>query len=151
MGTELLGLKFTVPKREVSKIFVHCSASDRPEDDNVETINSWHIARGWNGIGYHYYIDKAGRIWFGRDIEKIPAAQFGFNTGSIAICCGGEKEFPDVQMAVLKSFSGVINDSYKAFGKAVTFHGHCEVNPAKTCPNYDYKKVLGLDIKGDLI
>ena len=33
--------------------------------------------------------------------------------------------------------------------RSVTFHGHCEVS-TKTCPNFDYRGVLGLTAKGYL-
>ncbi len=138
LGKQLSAADFKLPKRKVEKVFIHCSASDRPEDDNVRTINQWHIARGWSEIGYNFYIDKHGRIWTGRDIEKIPAAQHGHNTGSIAICCGGLSLFTVAQFLSLQEFCGIINKTYS--GK-ITFHGHCEVS-TKTCPNFDYKSVL---------
>ena len=141
LGKELPGFTFQLPKRKIEKVFIHCSASDRAEDDNVKTINEWHLARGFSGIGYNYYIDKQGRIWTGRDIERIPAAQSGHNTGSIAICCGGKSFFSAAQFLSLENMCRVISQAYK--GK-ITFHGHCEVS-SKTCPNFDYRNVLGLD------
>jgi len=147
MGRQLSPFTFDIPKRKVDKVFIHCSASDRPEDDNVATINAWHIARGWEEIGYNYYIDKQGRVWAGRDVEKIPAAQHGYNTGSIAVCCGGLSAFTVAEFYSLKAMCGVIN---KAYGGKVSFHGHCEVNAGKTCPNFDYRSVLGLDAAGNL-
>lgn len=135
---------FKRPRRAVDKVFIHCSASDRPEDDNVRTINQWHLARGWTGIGYNYYIDKKGKIWNGRDVQKIPAAQAGHNAGSIAICLGGKNFFTPAQFLALENLCGIINITYN--GK-ITFHGHCEVSN-KTCPNFDYKALLELDEEG---
>lgn len=150
MGKELSQFEFVIPKRFVNKIFIHCSASDRPEDDNVKTINQWHIARGWQEIGYNYYIDKQGRLWPGRELAKIPAAQHGYNTGSIAICCGGNNYFSVAQMFKLEEVCHAINDTFLKTGKTITFHGHCEVNSHKTCPNFDYKNVLKIDDAGKL-
>ncbi len=140
-------ISFTKPKREVSKVFIHCSASDRPEDDNVQTIKKWHIARGFSDIGYHYYINKKGICFNGRPIEQIPAAQKGHNTGSIAICLGGLTGFTTMQFDMLKALCISINEVYAG---AVTFHGHREVNPNKTCPNFDYIKLLNLSPTGEL-
>jgi hypothetical protein len=139
---------FVKPQRVVSKVFLHCSASDNPKHDNIKTIRLWHAARGWNNIGYHFYINKLGRICAGRDIEKIPAAQKGHNIATLAICCGGEKYFPAVQMQALRNFCTEINFAY---GGRISFHGHCEVEPNKLCPVYDYRKVLGLDADGRII
>lgn len=84
-------------------------------------------------------------MFLGRDTEKIPAAQKGFNTGSIAICLGGLKTFTPEQLATLKRLCGEINQAYHGY---ITFHGHKEVNPNKTCPVYDYVKLLGLIDRG---
>jgi hypothetical protein len=134
LGKEL----FNKPARFVNNAFIHCSASDRAEDDNVTTIRHWHRLRGFNDIGYHFYISKDGVIQNGRDIEKTPAAQEGHNTASIGICLGGLNKFTEAQFESLRSLCAAI----KAKIPFVTFHGHCEVNPHKTCPNFDYKKVL---------
>ncbi len=130
---------FKKPKRAVGKVFIHCSASDNEAHDNIETIRSWHKARGFADIGYHYYINKQGVVFVARDIEKIPAAQAGHNKGSIAICLGGLNHFSQEQFYSLKKLCAEI----KALMPKVTFHGHCEVS-SKTCPNFDYKKVLGI-------
>ena len=49
-----------ISKRHIDTIFLHCSASDNPEYDNVAVIRRWHLARGWSDCGYHYYIPKNG-------------------------------------------------------------------------------------------
>ena len=72
------------PKRAITKVFLHCSASNRPNHDDVEVIRTWHKLRGWSDVGYHYFIRTDGKIQIGRDIEQKPAAQAGHNTGTIA-------------------------------------------------------------------
>ncbi len=138
---------FKKPARWVNKVFVHCSASDSLRDDNVATIRKWHLARGFTDIGYHYYIDKKGIVNLGRSLEKVPAAQEGHNTGSIAICCGGLKDFTPPQMKSLKALCEQIN---KVYGGLVTFHGHREVNANKSCPVYAYKEILNLTTDGHI-
>lgn len=136
---------FTKPKRTVTKVYIHCSASDNPSHDNIATIKQWHLARGFNDIGYHYYINKAGSVLQGRPLERIPAAQEGHNAGSLAICLGGLASFTQEQFKSLRNLCVEI----KAKIPGVTFHGHCEVS-AKSCPVFDYKTVLKLDAKGNL-
>lgn len=139
---------FRKPKRPVTRIFLHCSASDNPAHDNVATMDKWHKERGWSGVGYHLFIRKSGLLEIGRDIEVTPAAQAGNNTGTIAICLHGLKveNFTQAQFNTLKTLCDQINGAY---GGKVTFHGHCEV-ARKACPVFDYRKVLGLDAKGKL-
>ncbi len=139
---------FSKPNRFVDRVFVHCSASDHANHDNVATMDRWHRERGWSGVGYHLFIRKDGTLENGRELSRTPAAQAGHNTGTIAICLHGLKvdKFTDAQFATLKSLSVAINNAY---GGAVTFHGHREV-AAKACPVFDYKKVLKLDSFGRL-
>jgi hypothetical protein len=140
MGEQLFKIKFQKPQRWVNKVFIHCSDSDYAQHDNVEIIKAWHLKRGFNDIGYHYFINKMGVVFDGRDLEKSPAAQEGHNTGSIAICLSGRKNFTEAQFVNLCDLCAQI----KVAIPFVSIHGHCEVNPRKTCPNFDYKKVLGL-------
>lgn len=139
---------FKKPARPVTRVFLHCSASDRPEHDSAAVIDAWHKARGWAGIGYHFFIRKNGVLEQGRSIEKTPAAQEGNNTGTIAICLHGlaGDKFTEAQFDTLRNLCDQINQAY---GGAITFHGHCEV-AAKTCPVFDYRAVLGLDAQGHM-
>lgn len=139
---------FQKPRRKVTRAFIHCTASDLTRHDNVAAIRSMHLERGWSDIGYHLFIRKNGRLEAGRDLEKIPAAQKGHNTNSIAICLHGLKKdkFTHAQFDTLKQLCLEIN---KAYDGEISFHGHCEV-AAKACPVFDYKSVLNLDAYGSL-
>ncbi|MFK5975965.1 MAG: N-acetylmuramoyl-L-alanine amidase [Sulfurovum sp.] len=139
---------FKKPKRRVNRVFLHCSASDVPSHDNVAIIRKWHLARGFNDIGYHFFIHKNGKISRGRSIEKTPAAQRGNNTGTIAICLHGlvKEKFTKAQYKAVGKLCKEINSAYF---KNISFHGHKEVS-AKACPVFDYKKVLKLDKYGSL-
>ena len=135
---------FKKPKRQVSKVFIHCSATDSLKHDNIQIITQWHLERGFNGIGYHFFIDKKGVLHKGRSLENIPASQKGHNTGSIAICVSGLNDFTKASLSTLKALCEAINISYN---NNITFHGHCEVSN-KSCPVFDYKSILKLDKNG---
>lgn len=136
------------PKREVTRVFIHCTDSDLLLEGAalVAEIVEWHVARGFKGIGYHYVIDKGGEWNIGRSLEEIPAAQQGHNTGSIAVAVHGSRDFPQVMLDSLKQFCGVVDELYEG---RITFHGHCEVS-SKRCPIIDYRALLQLDDKGRL-
>ena len=144
---------FTKPSRQVTRIFLHCTASDVPAHDNVAAIRKYHTdpapaGKGWSDIGYNLFIRKSGRLENARDLEKTPAAQKGHNTKTIAICLHGKRKdkFTKAQFDTLKELCIEIN---KAYNGAVTFHGHCEV-ANKACPVFDYKKLLKLNDYGIL-
>lgn len=141
-------MSFIKPARHVSRVFLHCSASDAPSHDDVSVIRKWHTdpkpkGRGWSDVGYHYFIKKNGEIQEGRPLSKIPAAQHGHNTGTIAICLHGLKDFRPEQRLALKELCHEINSQYQV----LTFHGHCEVSK-KSCPVFPYKEWLNLDEAG---
>ncbi len=137
---------FKRPARAVTRVFIHCSASDNPAHDDVSVIRQWHLQRGFKDVGYHYYIKKNGNVQAGRSLEIAPAAQQGHNSRSIAICLGGldEKQFTTEQFQSLSALCNQINNTIPK----VTFHGHREVEPNKTCPVFNYKRILMLDDKG---
>lgn len=139
-------IEFAPPSRLVDTVFVHCSASDRPEHDDVSVMREWHLDKNWSDVGYHYFIQRDGEIQQGRPLLRIPAAQKGHNTGTIAICLHGLREdlFTADQFNSLRDLCASIDDSYM---KSIRFRGHCEV-AAKSCPVFDYQTVLGLTLNG---
>lgn len=136
------------PARSVHSVFIHCSAADSPEHDDISVIRAWHLERGWNDVGYHYFITKNGTVQQGRATELTPAAQRGHNKGSIAICLHGKRAegFTEAQFAALRRLCKDINEAHCG---GVIFRGHCEVS-AKACPVFDYRKVLQLTQGGRL-
>ncbi len=143
---------FQKPIRPVSRVFLHCSASDAagPNFEGeglVRTIDHWHKQRWRSGLGYHFLIDKPGRLMKGRDLKFNPVAQRGHNRGTIAICCHGlaKEKFTEAQQMTLYRLCAEIN---RAYGGHVSFHGHKEV-AAKACPVFDYRRWLNLDAYGN--
>ena len=146
-------MPFERPARAVERVFLHCSASDSPNHDDIEVMRRWHTdpkpqGRGWSDVGYHFFIKKDGEIQDGRPLERTPAAQAGNNTGSIAVCLHGLalENFTQAQYRSVIELCNQIRDAYDGM---VTFHGHCEVS-AKSCPVIPYREVLGLDDRGEM-
>jgi hypothetical protein len=145
---------YAKPKRGVARVFLHCSASDRPEHDGVATMRRWHMdpppaGRGWDDVGYHFFIRKDGALQRGRPLDRTPAAQANHNTGTIAICLHGH-DADKFTRAQFDTLVGLCRQIDAAHGKgALSFHGHREV-AARACPVFPYAKVLKLDRFGRL-
>lgn len=130
--------------RKINKIILHCSATPENRDVSLETIRKWHLARGFNDIGYHYVIDLKGGVHIGRPIEKRGAHTANFNKDSIGICYVGgmDKEMkkakdtrtPQQKDALIKLMHELI---YK-YNKDMTIHGHNEF-ANKACPSFNVK------------
>lgn len=143
-------MAFRKPTREIDRVFLHCSASDEDEHDDVAVMRRWHVdERGWDDVGYHFFIKKDGTIQPGRDLEKAPAAQRGHNTGTVAICLHGLTvgRFTRNQYHSLIALCREIDG---ALGGMASFHGHSEVS-SKACPVFPYRVVLGLDVHGEMV
>ena len=127
--------------RTLDLIVVHCSDSDHAHHDNVETIRGWHVdERGFNDIGYHRVITKDGTAHTGRELETIGAHALGYNLRSVGICLTGKYYFSEKQFKALRIMVNNLKQIYPTITRVI---GHCDVSD-KTCPNFDYKKVLGL-------
>lgn len=139
---------FIKPRRKVDRVFLHCSAASRKSVVAAE-INRWHLERGWSGIGYHFFIKSDGLLEPARNINKTPASAKGHNRGTIAICLNGLdiEDFSQRQFETLRTLCLEIDFAY---GGKVTFHGHREV-AAKACPVFDYRKVLNLNSRGQML
>jgi len=74
----------------ITHIVVHHSAS-KPET-TLEEITSWHIQRGFKGVGYHKVITDDGIIHVGRQENVVPASVQGKNKGTLTVCLTGNFE-----------------------------------------------------------
>lgn len=123
------------------KIVTHYSLSD---DVPASVIRSWHLARGWNDIGYHYVIRRDGTVEKGRDERFIGAHTKRHNYDSIGICLTGadnKKWYPSP--AQLASWQGLVRQlmqKYNISAKMATYL-HRELFPTR-CPGRLKKEML---------
>lgn len=110
--------------------YPNCSAQD---------VHRWHLARGWKGIAYHYFIRKDGTIYRGRqEHHKGGHLLSGENNGTLGICLEGnydkEKEVPEAQMNALFWLCNDIETRWKI--KAYKRHADYKsaIAEGKSCP-----------------
>lgn len=75
--------------RKINHIIIHCSATRADRTLPPEELEVIHRRRGFNGIGYHYYVRKDGTVLGTRSLEVIGAHTKGYNAHSIGICYEG--------------------------------------------------------------
>ncbi|MCP4182309.1 MAG: hypothetical protein GY761_03195 [Hyphomicrobiales bacterium] len=138
---------FVIPEteRNIHEIIWHCAAT--PEGRSIgenpaETIDRWHKERGWAGIGYHAVVDLDGKIYLGRDWNKIGAHVKGHNTGSLGFCYVGgvakdgktvKDTRTDAQRAAMLELTKMTIDKYPNIGRIA---GHREYAP-RGCPSFE--------------
>lgn len=85
-------------KRSSTKyIIIH----HRAGNGDVKSIHQGHLANGWSGIGYHFYVRKDGSIYSGRPINTSGAHTTNYNSVSVGVCFEGDfdkEKMKDVQI-----------------------------------------------------
>lgn len=138
--------------RPIHTIVVHCTATPDGRPQTVADIRSWHRAKGWSDIGYHFLIGLDGSIHTGRPIEKIGAHVVGHNAGSIGIVYVGGNDTrgrskdtrTDAQKASLRKLLTELAIKYKV--KRIL--GHHDLFAGKDCPCFDAKAEYADILKG---
>ena len=120
-------------RSSTSEIILHHAEASRA---SVEDVNSWHIERGWAGIGYHYYVRKDGTIWRGRPEWAVGAHAVGHNDKSIGICCEGAYMTETMPAAQLSALKGLICDIMSRYGNLELLR-HKDVN-STDCPGVNF-------------
>ena len=72
-------------------------------------------AMGWGDIGYHYMVDRGGRVWEGREIKWQGAHVKNANEGNIGVCCLGnfdEQSPSDAQLDACRQILSCLMGTY---------------------------------------
>tara|TARA_R110002153_G_scaffold217788_1_gene370264 strand:+ start:541 stop:1053 length:513 start_codon:yes stop_codon:yes gene_type:complete len=134
--------------RKITGIIVHCTAtradwwSGKSLAKKIAEVKRWHVEdRGWSDCGYHYLIDRDGKVGTARPVERDGAHVRGHNKGTIGVSLFGghgsnEKDafadnFTPLQDAALRRLIGNLRADYGP----VPVSGHNEY-AAKACPGF---------------
>lgn len=103
---------------------------------DIDDIQGWHLAKGWAGIGYHFFVRKDGSVYRGRPIEAVGAHCLGWNSNSIGVCAEGNFQtdtMPNVQRNAILELIEYLKRIYPG----VVVNGHRELD-ATSCPGQNY-------------
>ena len=70
--------------RTINLIVVHCSATREDKSFTEHDLDVCHRRRGFNGVGYHFYIRKNGDIKSTRPLERIGAHSRAFSAALLS-------------------------------------------------------------------
>lgn len=123
------------PRTKTNRIVVHHSASGK--NTTILDIQSWHLTRGWYGVGYHYVIYPDGTVVQGRpDWAKGAHAyqdrSHDANSDGIGICLIGNFEEYAPTSAQIDSLVELIKMLRKLYSN-LKVQGHKDVMPT-ACP-----------------
>ena len=146
--------------RMVDLIVIHCSATKETSRLTPLALDRMHRQRGFNGCGYHYYIERDGKINTMRPSEQVGAHARGYNAHSLGICYEGGLDKngraadtrTERQKVSLRALVKVLRQLYPTINRVV---GHRDLSPdrngdgvitpdewTKQCPCFDVASEL---------
>ncbi|MFW5682507.1 MAG: peptidoglycan recognition family protein [Phycisphaeraceae bacterium] len=103
--------------------------------ERLELVRSIHVdRRGWGDLGYHFIIDRAGRVWEGRDIRFQGAHVKDNNEHNIGVMVLGNFDLQRPSDAQLRSLVQTVHTLAQRYRiSAHRVQTHQEINPT-ACP-----------------
>lgn len=125
-------------RRSTSRIILHHAAASKC---SAQQIHSWHLANGWAGIGYHFFVRKDGSVYRGRPEDTVGAHAGNNNYDSIGVCFEGNfmtETMGDTQRKAGQELVQYLKDRYGIS----TVQKHSDVN-ATGCPGtrFPFKEI----------
>lgn len=120
-------------RASTTRIILHHAAA---KTCTAQQIHQWHLANGWTGIGYHFFVRKDGSVYRGRPETAVGAHAGNNNYDSIGICFEGS--FDKEQMGNAQIVAGVELAQYLKSKYGITkVQKHSDVN-ATGCPGDNF-------------
>ena len=142
------GFSLKRSKRVITEIIIHCSATPEGRDVTVADIDAMHNARGFQGIGYNYFVKLDGTVCNGRDVDRTGAHTTGHNAHSIGVCYAGgirkggspmkAEDCKDTRTPEQKAALLSLVKELKRMYPGAKVYGHRDF-AAKACPCFDAK------------
>lgn len=125
------------PRAATDGIVLHHVAGDGAP----ETIHAAHLANGWAGIGYHYYVRKDGTVHRGRPEWAAGAHVENQNSHLLGICFEGNFEREEMGAAQLAAGRLLLADVRTRYPVPVTLHKSWG---STACPgkNFPFTEIL---------
>ena len=119
-----------------NEIIIHCSDTPTGRAVSASDIHSWHLQRGWNGIGYHWIIGIDGKLEQGRPEYWQGSHCKGHNFNTLGVCLIGRGEYTELQELTLATLVHSIRQRHDI----KSIKGHNEYDTNKTCPMFDVQE-----------
>lgn len=105
----------------IDMIVLHHAAA---KQCTIYNVHNWHLANGWSGCGYHFFINKNGEIYRGRPEDTIGSHATNHNSNSIGICFQGDFEKEAPTQAQINAGLELVDYLKKKYGiKNIKGHG----------------------------
>lgn len=128
--------------RKINAIIVHSTATPAGREVSISDIRTWHIARGFSDIGYHFVVLLDGTIMPGRPVAIAGAHCRGHNANSIGVAYVGGVDSHSLKPADTRTPSQKI--ALKHLLRTLSLEHSCKVFGHRDfavtdCPSFDVK------------
>lgn len=95
----------------------------------AKSVENYHLAKGWDGIGYHYFIELDGQVYKGRPehVNGAHCKEQKMNFKSIGICLAGNFDVEDPSEAQINSLRELLKElkvKYNIPNERIVPHRH---------------------------
>lgn len=106
-----------------------------------QQVHQWHLANGWSGIGYHFFVRKDGSVYRGRPEDTVGAHAGNNNYDSIGVCFEGSFDREEMPAAQKQAGMELVAYLKQKYGIS-TVQRHSDVN-ATGCPgaHFPFKEI----------
>lgn len=134
---------------DIQRVVIHHSVTpgkEQTEEDELATLGaiwSYHLPKGFGGIGYHAVIFPSGRVYLTGRAEEVRAHVEGQNFDTYGVCLVGtfmQAPPPGAQLAAARRFVGELR---YGLGRALPLLGHQDLMQTE-CPGSTWPDWRGL-------
>lgn len=122
----------------------HTVTSNKPINTHAERcahmrrLEDEHLSRGYSGIGYNFVVfprngNLPPAVFEGRGWDRVPAAQYRHNTGTLAVAVVGNFEHDTPDFETLSAIADVFREGRRRGHPLRKIDGHRAVYPT-ACP-----------------
>lgn len=153
---EELIAEFRETTRDITEFVTHWTATFSNQNITAREIHSWHLDGGYSGCGYHYVIQRDGKLQRGRpvNIRGAHAKENGHNKYSIGVAfvggfnCPSNTPNPDKFLSS-DSFTSEQWNTYSMFVESFytvwpggQAWGHSDTDQGKIDPGFDVQQYV---------
>ena len=153
---EELITEFRESPRDITEFVTHWTATFTNQNIDAEDVHAWHLDRNFSGCGYHYIIQRDGKLQRGRplNIKGAHAKKFGHNSYSIGLAFAGGFNCPSgtpnpEKFTSSDSFTEEQWNTYAMFVESFytvwpggQAWGHSDTDPGKIDPGFDVQQYV---------
>ena len=118
-------------------------------DQTFEIVDAYHRSLGWGKIGYHYFIEKDGKITQGRLDTEVGAHTIGQNDSSLGICLAGNFDLTIPTIAQTSALKQLLIQKMDAFNIPSSKIFPHRVFAKKTCYGHRLGDMWASGLVGD--